>query len=50
MRAVAIHAPLAARGRAPSADPTVLAMLIYDLGPWLAAEYTAVWGGKAPQP
>jgi hypothetical protein len=25
-------------------------MVIDDLGPWLAAEYTAVWGGKAPRP
>ncbi|HEY6314722.1 MAG TPA: nucleotidyltransferase domain-containing protein [Streptosporangiaceae bacterium] len=39
----------AAAGRAPSADPAVLAMLIGDLGPWLAAEYTAVHGDKAPR-
>jgi hypothetical protein len=25
-------------------------MLIDDLGPWLAAEYTAVHGEKAPRP
>ena len=37
-------------GQSPSADPVVLAMLIDDLGPWLAAEYTAVGGGKAPRP
>ena len=40
----------AAVARAPSADPAVLAMLIDDLGPWLAAEYTAVHGEKAPRP
>jgi uncharacterized protein len=40
----------AAAARAPSADPAVLAMLIDDLGPWLAAEYTAVHGEKAPRP
>ncbi len=33
----------------PSADPAVPAMLIDDLGPWLAAEYTAIRGGKAPR-
>ncbi|MEU3601913.1 nucleotidyltransferase domain-containing protein [Streptomyces sp. NPDC006798] len=37
-------------GRAPSSDPVVLGMLINDLGPWLAAEYTAVHGDKAPRP
>jgi uncharacterized protein len=36
--------------RTPSADPTVLTMFIDDLGPWLAAEYTAVHGEKAPRP
>jgi hypothetical protein len=25
-------------------------MLIDDLGPWLAAEYTAIHGEKAPRP
>ena len=40
----------AAVARTPSADPAVLAMLIDDLGPWLAAEYTAVHGQKAPRP
>jgi hypothetical protein len=39
-----------AAGRTPSADPTVLSMLIDDLGPWLAAEYTAVHGERAPRP
>ncbi|MFG1953150.1 hypothetical protein [Micromonospora sp. NPDC048830] len=34
-------------GRAPSPDPAVLRELIDDLGPWLAAEYTAVHGEKA---
>ena len=36
--------------RVPSADPALLAMLIDDLGPWLAAEYLAVHGEKAPRP
>lgn len=40
----------AAIGRVPSSDPAALAMLIDDLGPWLAAEYTAVHGQKAPRP
>jgi len=40
----------AATGRVPSADPAVLGMLIDDLGPWLAAEYAAVHGQKAPRP
>lgn len=40
----------AAIGRAPSADPAVLRALIDDLGPWLAAEYTAVHGEKTPRP
>lgn len=40
----------AAVGRAPSADPAVLGALIDDLGPWLAAEYTAVHGEKRPRP
>jgi uncharacterized protein len=40
----------AAAGRVPSADPAVLGMLIDDLGPWLAAEYAAVHGQKAPRP
>ncbi|WP_372446501.1 hypothetical protein [Streptomyces spirodelae] len=40
----------AAVGHAPSPDPVVLGMLITDLGPWLAAEYTAVHGEKAPRP
>lgn len=39
----------AAAARVPSADPDVLAMLIDDLGPWLAAEYAAVHGEKAPR-
>jgi hypothetical protein len=40
----------AAIARTPSADPAVLTTLIDDLGPWLAAEYTAVHGAKAPRP
>ncbi|MFI5769341.1 nucleotidyltransferase [Streptomyces sp. NPDC051658] len=37
-------------GRNPSADPAVVATLIDDLAPWLAAEYLAVHGEKAPRP
>ena len=40
-------------GRTLSADPAGwlrLRLLIDDLGPWLAAEYTAVHGAKAPRP
>ncbi|WP_031091415.1 nucleotidyltransferase domain-containing protein [Streptomyces sp. NRRL S-15] len=40
----------AAIARTPSADPAVLAMLVEELTPWLAAEYTAVHGTKAPRP
>jgi hypothetical protein len=39
----------AAVGRVPAADPSVLAMLIGDLGPWLAAEYVSVHGPKTPR-
>jgi hypothetical protein len=39
----------AATGRVPSADPNVLEMLIDDLAPWLAEEYAAVHGVKAPR-
>jgi uncharacterized protein len=39
----------AAIGRVPSTDPAVLSTLIDDLGPWLAAEYTAVHGEKTPR-
>ncbi len=42
-------AAAAAIGRAPAADRAVLSMLIDDLGPWLAAEYTAVHGRKTPR-
>lgn len=44
MRAAAVAA------RAPADDPAVLAMLLDDLGPWLADEYAAVHGVKAPRP
>ncbi|WP_329499528.1 nucleotidyltransferase domain-containing protein [Kitasatospora herbaricolor] len=45
------HLRLAADlGRRPSADRAALTLLIEDLGPWLAAEYTAVHGVKAPRP
>lgn len=40
----------AAAGRTPTADPAVLGMFLDRLGPWLAAEYTAVHGTKAPRP
>ena len=36
----------AAVARARTADVSVLRMLIYDLGPWLASEYLAVHGKK----
>lgn len=40
----------ASTGRTPSTDRGVLGMLIDDLGPWLAAEYTAVHGQRTPRP
>ncbi|AIJ26844.1 hypothetical protein [Amycolatopsis methanolica] len=40
----------AVTARAPTADPAVLGLLIDDLGPWLAAEYTATHGERAPWP
>ncbi|MQA09129.1 MAG: nucleotidyltransferase [Pseudonocardiaceae bacterium] len=40
----------AATARTPTADPAALNMLIDDLGPWLAAEYTAVHGRKTFRP
>lgn len=40
----------AAIARTPTADRAALASLIDDLGPWLATEYTAVHGVKAPRP
>jgi uncharacterized protein len=40
----------AATARTPTADPAMLSMLIDDLGPWLATEYTATHGEKAPRP
>ena len=36
--------------RQPSADPADLSMLVDDLAPWQAQEYTAVHGVKAPRP
>jgi uncharacterized protein len=39
----------ATTAREPSADPATLRMLLEDLGPWLAAEYTAVHGPKTPR-
>lgn len=35
--------------REPSADPADLSMLVDDLAPWLAQEYTAVHGVKTPR-
>ncbi|MDH6118387.1 putative nucleotidyltransferase [Kitasatospora sp. GAS204A] len=40
----------AAAARTGSADPGVLTLLFEELGPWLAAEYTASHGVKAPRP
>ncbi|KJK55803.1 nucleotidyltransferase [Saccharothrix sp. ST-888] len=39
----------AAVARTSAAEPAVLALLIEDLAPWLAAEYTAVHGEKTPR-
>jgi hypothetical protein len=39
----------AAAARTPTTDPAVLRLLIDDLGAWLAAEYLAVHGPKAPR-
>lgn len=36
--------------RNPTSDPAVIHTLVEDLGPWLAAEYTAVHGEKAARP
>ena len=36
-------------GRAQAADRPLLAALVGDLGPWLAAEYARVHGRKAPR-
>jgi uncharacterized protein len=40
----------AATARTPTADHAVLSMLTDNLGPWLAAEYTATHGEKPPRP
>ncbi|MFJ6771726.1 nucleotidyltransferase domain-containing protein [Kitasatospora sp. NPDC091257] len=39
-----------ARTAATTADRAALTVLVDDLGPWLAAEYAAVHGVKAPRP
>ncbi|GJF33418.1 hypothetical protein KNE206_61180 [Kitasatospora sp. NE20-6] len=39
----------AATARTPTADPAILSILIDDLGPWLADEYTTVHGEKTPR-
>ncbi|MHA6761889.1 nucleotidyltransferase [Streptacidiphilus sp. PAMC 29251] len=44
-RAAQMHLA-ATTARTPTADSAVLSVLIDDLGPWLAAEYTAVHGEK----
>lgn len=41
---------VAAAARTPTPDPALLSLFLDDLGPWLAAEYTAVHGVKAPRP
>ncbi|WP_035841362.1 nucleotidyltransferase domain-containing protein [Kitasatospora azatica] len=40
----------ATAARTGSTDPELLSLLLTDLGPWLAAEYLAVHGEKAPRP
>ncbi|MEU8923014.1 nucleotidyltransferase [Kitasatospora sp. NPDC048545] len=50
MRLAATTARTPADARTADAERAVLAVLIDDLGPWLAAEYTAVHGEKAPRP
>ncbi|MGW4996593.1 nucleotidyltransferase [Streptomyces hydrogenans] len=40
----------ATTARTPTTDPTVLTLLIDELAPWLAAEYTTVHGHKTPRP
>lgn len=40
----------AAIARAGSTDPRALALLLTELGPWLAEEYAAVHGVKTPRP
>ncbi|MEU0134267.1 nucleotidyltransferase domain-containing protein [Streptomyces sp. NPDC006296] len=49
VRAAQVRAA-AVLARTPSPAPSGSAMLIEDLAPWLAAEYTAVHGTKAPRP
>lgn len=48
-RAAQMHLA-AATARTPTPDPATLTMLIDELAPWLAAEYTKVHGQKAPRP
>jgi hypothetical protein len=40
----------AAAARSPTPDKAVIRTLVEELGPWLAAEYTAVHGTKAARP
>jgi hypothetical protein len=40
----------AAAARSPTPDEAVIRTLVEELGPWLAAEYTAVHGTKAARP
>ena len=47
-RVPAVFAPVVDAARAQITK--MFAMLIDDLGPWLATEYTAVHGERAPRP
>ncbi|PCG85757.1 nucleotidyltransferase [Streptomyces sp. WZ.A104] len=49
-RAARMRSAAAAAARTASPDPGLLRLFLDDLGPWLAAEYTAVHGKKAPRP
>ena len=40
----------ATTARTPTTDRTVLTLLVDELAPWLAAEYTSVHGPKTPRP
>lgn len=40
----------AAAAREPTPDRRLLETFVFDLGPWLAAEYVSVHGQKAPRP
>lgn len=40
----------AVTARTPATEPEIVGMLLDDLGPWLAAEYTTVHGKRTPRP